>query len=432
MKPNILFLFPDQMRADWNGESEASKVLRIPTLDKLAKYGSSFTKAFTPSPLCAPARACIATGLNYPQSGVKNNSQNLPNNSRTVYQSLQDGGYHVMGCGKFDLHKASFSWGKYGTNQMSEWGFSDGIDNEGKMDGVNAYKVKKEGPYLSYLEDRGRAQIHVDDFAKRKRYGTFATELDDEDYCDNWITGNALTLLDRAPKNKPWFLQVNFAGPHEPFDITKKMSDWYKNVEFPKPFGEYDKSIDHNSIRKNYAAMIENIDKNIEKILNHNRIKFDKDNTIIVFASDHGDMLGDKGYFAKCLPYNGSTNVPLIFSGCSIPKDKVINQPVSIIDLPATFLDIAGIENNNSIDSISLLPLINNNKVKRASIISSLYVDNNPLFQWDMIVSDNYKYIKWKDGKQCLYDLDDYREKNNLINNKIRVKETLEFELFNI
>jgi len=415
VKPNILFLFPDQWRGDWIGHSEIGEKLHTPTLRKLMKQGTTFSSAYTPSPLCAPARACIASGRDYPAHGVMNNGQNLPDDEITVYNLLKNADYHVMGCGKFDLHKAKYSWGVDGSHFMEEWGFSDGIDNEGKVDGVISFKKNQKGPYLDFLQKRNKAETHLADFAVRGKYGTEPTKLNDEEYCDNWVGNNALELLDRAPDDKPWFLQVNFTGPHDPFDVTEEMHSWYREIEFPEPYGNWSKEIDHLSIRKNYAAMMENIDKNISLILSHPRIRNDLKNTIIIFSSDHGDMLGDHGYYEKHLPYNGSVHVPLVFSGYKIPENKIVEHPVSILDLPATILDLAEQEKQKEMDSSSLLSIINNQKNDRKIVTSELYVANNPLRQWRMAVNQNYKYIRWYNGKESLYRQDDYAEETDLI-----------------
>jgi arylsulfatase A-like enzyme len=108
--PNILFLFPDQLRYDFV-EPAAGIPVRTPNVKRLAANGVRFTRAVTPAPLCAPARACLASGLEYYRCRVPSNAQNYPLDQPTVYQLLRGAGYHVMGCGKFDLHKPELDWG---------------------------------------------------------------------------------------------------------------------------------------------------------------------------------------------------------------------------------------------------------------------------------------------------------------------------------
>jgi len=414
MIPNILFLFPDQWRGDWWSKGRAHLPVRTPNLEKIARDGVTFQQAYSPSPLCAPARACLATGKNYPADGIANNSKDLSPDVNTIYKSLRDSGYHVMGCGKFDLHKASYSWGEDGSYLLSDWGFSKGIDNEGKIDGVEAFKQGTPGPYLSYLKSKGLAELHVQDFDQRIPFGTFATPLDSDHYCDNWIAQNALSLLSEAPPNKPWFLQVNFAGPHDPFDVTHEMKLLYQDAELGIPFGSYDSKLNHKEIRQNYAAMIENIDRNIGQIFQHPRIKDDLENTFIIFASDHGELLGDHGYFGKCTPYNGSLHVPLIMRGPGVKTGLDYHKPVSIGDLTATFAEIAGISGHKYADSLSLLRELRGEPGQDRIVQSNLFVPNKPEYQWRSVIKDHFKCILWDTGELALFQLEDYEEKVNL------------------
>lgn len=108
-RPNILLIIADQHRFDWLQGEDASLPVRTPNIAALQGRGVTFTRATTPAPLCAPARACLATGRDYDSGPVPNNFHDLPVESDTYYRALRDqGGYHVAGVGKFDLHKATF------------------------------------------------------------------------------------------------------------------------------------------------------------------------------------------------------------------------------------------------------------------------------------------------------------------------------------
>ena len=136
-RPNILFFFPDQHRYDWVGTNPGVPV-RTPNLDTLGERGVRFTNAVCPSPLCAPSRACLAAGKEYDRCRVADNGVNYPLDQQTFYGLLRDTpgaggadpGYHVAGCGKFDLAKAMHDWGVDGKRLLPEWGFSDGVDND--------------------------------------------------------------------------------------------------------------------------------------------------------------------------------------------------------------------------------------------------------------------------------------------------------------
>src|SRR5690606_8399637 len=110
-----------------------------------------FTNAVCASPLCAPSRACLAAGKEYDRCGVANNDDDFPLDETTYYRILRDAcGYHVAGVGKFDLHKASYIWGLDGKHLLHEWGFSDGIDNAGKIDAVRSGEIEPRDPYMAY------------------------------------------------------------------------------------------------------------------------------------------------------------------------------------------------------------------------------------------------------------------------------------------
>ena len=213
-RPNILLLFPDQLRHDWV-EPNSPFPVRTPNLKRLAAEGARFTTAVSPAPVCAPARACLAAGKEYDHCRVASNAVNYPLDQTTVYGLLRNSGYHVLGCGKFDLHKPEPDWGLDGKRLIREWGFSDGIDNEGKQDAIRAYQEagKPKGPYMAYLERRGLAKVHVEDFRKRRGNATFPTPLPDDAYCDNWIARNGLELLKSAPEEQALVLAGELQRP---------------------------------------------------------------------------------------------------------------------------------------------------------------------------------------------------------------------------
>jgi len=411
-RPNILFLFPDQLRWDWVEPSVAGLPVRTPHVKALAERGTRFTQAFTPSPLCAPARACLASTRKYERCGVPSNAVNYPLAQTTFYAMLRASGYHVMGCGKFDFHKPDRDWGLDGKRLIREWGFSDGIDNEGKHDGTGSYHTsgRPMGPYLAYLEKLGLAKAHVADFESRKGHNaTFVTPLSDEVYCDNWIARNGLGLIDAAPKGQPWFLQVNFNGPHNPWDITASMEKRWRGVKFPQPNRPAQFSPgEHELIRQNYAAMVENIDRNVGLFIDKLRQRGELDNTLIVFSSDHGEMLGDHGLWGKTKPHQGSAAVPLVVAGLGVKKKRAVAQPVSTLDLPATFLDFAGVERPPAMDSRSLRAVLTRGATVTTPVTSAL----GP---WKIAVADRYKYVEGYAKEPLLFDLkNDPRENENV------------------
>ena len=347
-KPNILLFFPDQHRGDWTGYRGGP--VRTPNLDALAARGQAFTNALTPSPLCSPARGCLAAAKAYDAQSVRHNQHDVDPAEPNIYQALRNAGYTVLGCGKFDLLKHAMDWGEDGRHEgrLRDLGFSGGIDSAGKHDFVTAHARGRPEPFQAFLGEQGLLTAHLDDYADRTGVGnrmytnTGPTPLPDDAYCDNWIAANGLALLDQAGR-EPWFLQVNFNGPHEPMDITAAMHERMAGREFPAPHHSTQYTPDaHQAIRACYAAMIENIDDHLGRYLDVLAKRDALDETIIVYASDHGEMLGDHGRWGKVVPYQPSVHIPLVMAGPGIDAKPQCGDWVDLVDLAVTLMDFAG------------------------------------------------------------------------------------------
>ena len=427
MRPNILLLFPDQHRGDWLPYDQDMKLklgvpdlnLRMPVIRAMMERGLTFTNCVTPAPLCAPARACLASGRVYRNCRVADNSENYDLSLKTFYGILKQGGYSVGGVGKFDLNKADLDWGPHWHSQLRDLGFSRILDNEGKVDAVIAYtRHVGDGPYMQYLEDNGCADIHVADMTDRGNSAK-ATPLPDVHYCDNWIGRNGLQMIEEFPRKQPWFLQVNFSGPHNPWDITRSMKDRWKDEPMSQPV-QWDRQEDIHAIRQNYAAMLENIDRNCGMLIDAVRRRGELDNTIIVYAADHGEMLGDHNRFNKSRPEQSSIHIPMIVDARELGgrQGQLDHSPVELQDLAATFLDYAGLPFDGPCESLSLRPLIEG-KTDRIRDINCSQLHVKKLLSYAaksgaapalprpfVTVSDGrYKLTMWEDGERNLFDL---------------------------
>jgi arylsulfatase A-like enzyme len=408
-QPNFLFLLPDQWRPDWlPGNSKIP--LNLPHIQALAARGMRFHKVLCASPLCAPSRACLATGREYKNANVASNQFDFPLDQKTYYQSLQKAGYHTMACGKVDLHKKTLNWGLDGQRLLKEWGFSAGIDNAGKGDAVRSGALTPKDPYMAMLHRKGLAQTHVDDFKRRKNYSaTHLTPLPNEAYCDNWIAENAKSLLRQAPKNKPWHLVVNFTGPHNPVDITASMEDRSRSYPHPNQSTEFDAET-HQKIRQNYTVMCENIDTRIGEIIDEVRKRGELENTLIVFSSDHGEMLGDHNRWGKHVPYQASAAIPLIVAGLDVKPNRQSNALASLIDIAATFIDYANAEKLPQMEARSLRPVLTGKTAKHRDFLLSA------LEEWKLVWDGRHKLIEGFHGETMLFDLEkDPFENQNLV-----------------
>ena len=413
-KPNILLLVSDHHRGDWMPYPEdivVSKLksdklpLKMPVISNLMRKGTSFYHAVSPSPLCAPARACLASGKRYEHCGVVDNGQDYNTKLPTFYSELRNAGYSVGGVGKLDLHKPTHDWGLDGwVDSLGEMGFTHAIDNEGKWDGYNSGIKTPKGPYFRYLHEKGLIEDHAADFSARKanRQDTSPTNLPEEAYCDNWLTTNGLQLLDEFAGDKPFFLQVNFTGPHPPWDVTKQMKRDWENVDFPQPIerGDLPGNIE-NSIRQNFAAMIENIDKNIKRLLAAIEKKGELENTIIIYTADHGEMLGDFGKYGKCRPERGSVSIPMVISGPGVKKNVVSNEFIELQDLASTLLDMCSLEVPEKFESLSFKQYLLDpaDPGPRTWVYSALW-------DWRMVMEGKYKAWFYDGSEPQLFNIE--------------------------
>jgi arylsulfatase len=406
-QPNILFLFPDQWRGDWVG-CVSDIGLRTPHLDALAARGMTFTQAYTPSPLCSPARACLALGRDYEHCGVPANRHNTDTGLPTYYKGLRDAGYEVAGVGKFDLHKPDLYQGPDGQDKIHDYGFTDGCDNAGKWDAVIEFGMDPDNPrdpYFAYLKSRGLDRVHANAMRNGIEHptGAWITPLPDDAYCDNWIAENALSFLRRFPEGRPWHLVINSTGPHEPFDVTWDMHQAWKDADLPLPVNN---TIDRPEAvlarRRHYAAMIENIDRHLGLFLAEVERRGESDNTLVVFSSDHGEMLGDHGRWSKSVPYAGSAHIPLIVAGPGVRHGVQHDGPVMLQDLANTYLELAGAESlPGDGESMSLTRLLD------GSVTDHREVATSGLPDWRMSFDGRYKLVTEKDKGDILWDLED-------------------------
>lgn len=406
-RPNILFFLPDQHRPDWLGYNRALP-LRTPNLDRLCSNGVRFTRAFTPSPLCSPARACLATGRAYHRCGVRSNRENTPLSLPSYYGRLRDAGYEVAGVGKFDLHKPDHDWGLDGSRMLTEYGFTGGIDSEGKGDAISAYRgngMSPKGPYMQFLHENGLAAAHLamyEPYLGKPGWLNFpaVTDLPDDAYCDNWVASNGMRYLREFPQDKPWHLVVNFVGPHGPFDVTASMRSQWKGVDIPPPVDTDDPDTEGILARRqNYAAMIENIDVHVGRMMDLVEQRGELDNTIVIYTSDHGEMLGDHGRWGKAVWYTPSSGIPLIVSGPGVQSGVCSEALVSLHDLSATFLDYAGAAPLPDTDARTMRALLEGQcEEHREHVISGLN-------EWSMIFDGRYKCVTGVKSSAMLFDV---------------------------
>jgi arylsulfatase len=416
-QPNLLFLFPDQWRWDWLGCHHGSGTpygdvpVKTPNLDALAARGVRFTQCRSNSPICAPARACLAQGVRYERCGVPSNGFNTPVDSDTIFRRLRDAGYRTACTGKTDLQKHGYHKGLDGwTPAIGQLGFVESANQCGKWDAVNSGATQPADPYMASLHASGWVANHLEDYRQRRTdlqagtLATFPSPLPRAHCTDDFCGQQTLDMLQRWPTQPsgedayPWMLWVNFPGPHEPFDPPAELMHRYDGVDFPPPVsvpGDAPPQ-DHQQLRRNYAAMCEGIDEWVGRLLAAVEARGELDNTLVIFASDHGEMLGDHGKWNKSVPHEGSVHVPLIAAGPGIPEGETRDDLVELIDLGATMLAAAGVDVPDTFDA---RPLSLHGGTPRDLQVSALD-------DWRMVCDGRWKLVQREGQPDELYDLE--------------------------
>jgi len=385
-RPNILFLLLDQWRPDWDGQHKDTRTgplpLNMPFLDEMSRRGTHFTQAYVPSPFCGPSRACLAFGKEYDETGVMDNKRWSVDHTQwtTVYKLLRDDAdYHTMSCGKDDFYEWDYNFPKYANNPnnmpVMDLGFSDAIRSDGKVRvAKDADELFKNEAYRTYLNGITVKKDDGTDINARQAYkgcfigkgapdGCDATSFQNEIYPDDFVRDKAIELLHRKPAGKPWFMQVNFPGPHPPIVSTSRMAASVMERQWPDPINnpgfmrcpqqtQKFKLNNQGQIlppqidgRCNYAAELENLDALMFSIVKHVEEMGELDNTIVIVAGDHGENLGDNGASGKGMPWHAAVSTPLFIMGPGVRHGRVHEGPVSTLDLGGTWLDYAGVSN---------------------------------------------------------------------------------------
>ncbi|MCZ7646501.1 MAG: sulfatase-like hydrolase/transferase [Planctomycetota bacterium] len=424
-RPNLLVILDDQHRFDYLGCAGA-KWVRTPNLDKLASRGVRFTQCCTNAPVCAPARIALSAGLQPHRLGALGNSAFLPRSAPTYYQHLRDHGYYVGCVGKLDLAKPDGYNGRDGDRPATYmWGFTHPVECEGKMHA--GHSPEPRGPYGLWLRERGLYEAFHQDYKRRRKEGYHVSAHDSvlptEAFEDCYIGRRSAEWIERTPGDFPWHLFVSFVGPHDPYDPPAEYGARYRGAEMPPPIplhpGEKPAWIRERQqayapekvleTRRQYCAAIEAIDDQVGLILAAVEKRGWTDNTYVIFASDHGEMLGDHGLYTKSVPYEAALRVPLLAAGPGIAGGRVCEAPVELIDINPTVCELAGLPAQPNLDARSFAPVLRGESAThRSECLSGLR-------NFSLVRTERHKLVRSLNDETELYDLrEDPHEQRNL------------------
>ncbi|HEX4925503.1 MAG TPA: sulfatase-like hydrolase/transferase [Bdellovibrionales bacterium] len=428
-RPNILFIYTDQQRADSIGA--VSPWMRTPNLDRLAREGTVFTNCFSVSPTCVPARFGLLAGA-YPQElGVwENGAHTFDSRWPNWVRALRDSGYRTSLIGTSHLRPivAGSHFGENG-DFLRSIGFTDAEEVGGPRASRTTESVMTEAWREAGVLDAFRADLsdryETDPLAVRP------SPLGYELHYDRFVGRQARAAIESYGRAEPWFLWVGFAGPHEPWDTPPPFAASYAAGSVPaaKPRFDYLPSSEPlvrrirqsarlgagdldkvKSLRADYAGAASLIDAEVGALIASLDGRGLLENTIIIFNSDHGEMNGDFGLIYKETFFNEAVRVPLVVRDPRARSVGHVDAPVESLDVGATILELAGVRAACG-RAESLVPLLRGPGPRRKRSALSQFARES------MIVEGGWKLAANEDGEPyMLFNLEsDPEELRNLV-----------------
>lgn len=321
MRPNIIFYFSDQQRWDTVNETVT------PNLMELGREGVTFSDSYTCQPVCGPARACLQTGVYATQNKCYWNGIALPNDIKPLAEYFNEAGYETAYVGKWHLA-------------------SDRVPNVGVHCEKTAIPKDRQGSYKDYWR-----AADVLEFTSHGYDGYVfdadGNQIDFEGYRADCINDFALEYIDKKTSDKPFFLFVSQIEPHHQndhhcYEGKKEYVPEYKDYPIPDDLSFLEG--DYKEMYPDYLAAIRSLDDNVGKLVEKLKEKGIYENTVIIYTSDHGSHFKTRNLEYKRSCHDSATHTPLIIRGGPFEGGKVDGRLVSLIDLPPTLLDLAGIK----------------------------------------------------------------------------------------
>ncbi|MCX8569644.1 choline-sulfatase [Aminobacter sp. MET-1] len=421
-QPNILIVMVDQLAGTFFPDGPAD-FLHVPHLKALAARSARFANNYTASPLCAPGRAAFMSGQLPSRTGVYDNAAEFASSIPTFAHHLRAAGYHTVLSGKMhfvgpdqlhgfeerlttDIYPADFGWTPdyRKPGERIDWWYH----NLGSVTGAGTAEISNQMEYDDEVAFLATQKLY--DFAR---------------------------VSDQA-EHRPWCLTVSFTHPHDPYVARRQYWDLYENCPALDPevgFIPADQQDPHSQrlylasdyasfditreqvrrSRRGYFANISYIDEKVGQLLSVLERTHMLDDTVILFCSDHGDMLGERGLWFKMCFYEGSARVPLMVAGKSLPSG-LIEAPTSNLDILPTLCDLAGIDLSDIApwtDGQSLLPLAQGEQ--RTVPVLMEYAAEGSYAPLVAIRDGRFKFVHCEIDPPQLFDLEsDPQELSNL------------------
>lgn len=411
-RPNILFICSDQHSGQMlMGGAGRPVPVRTPNLERFSSKGVWFRNAYCGSPVCAPARASMMTGRFASDVAAYGNTTVFDGSVPTWGNYLRDAGYSTWATGKMDL------------TAEKDLGFQQVNTAHGHFRRPDITELFRR-PMCYRIDERELVDGRVGD-----------RTIPDKARID---AGMAFVEAQSAAPGKPWAAYVGVVSPHPEFEAPQKYWELYPPRQVPLPnlppgyldrlhpvfqvlrdFSMISTPIAEDRIRRArtaYYGMVTQLDEYLGSVIDELERKGALKNTVLIYTADHGEMLGEHGLWLKRSLLEGAARVPFFMVGAGLPAGKVIDTPVSHVDLTATLLDLAGAQRPAGLRGTSLLPLIaGDSRAVPRYVYSECHNEGNCTGSF-MVRKSEWKYIYFSFYvNNLLFNLrDDPGELNNL------------------
>ena len=408
-RANFLLIMTDQQRGDALS-IEGHPVLLTPNMDSIAGAGVRFRRAYTTAPTCVPARRSLMSGQHPATTGMVGYRDGVEweKPPALLPQVLRDAGYQTALVGRsMHMHPRRK---RYGFEQLVQHGFADSDYEQW----LARHTPDSAGGYY------GSGAMHNDWTAR-------PWHLDEPLHHTNWTVSEALRWLGKRDPTAPFFLVVSFLAPHPPLVPPAFYLERYLRMDLPEPvIGDWATPPEHGGLgddvsrecvdltgercraaRAGYFGLINHVDDQIRRLLNPvtGIDRMTERNTVVIFTSDHGEMLGDHHLWRKSVPYEPSARIPLMVRApdrFGLQRRLVLDQPVCLEDIMPTVLELAGMHVPDSVEGRSLVALMRGESVAWRD---HLHIEHAPLHH--TLTDGREKYIWWAaDGREQLFDLE--------------------------
>lgn len=423
--PNILLVMADQLVADLTG-AYGHPVVRTPNMERLARKGVRFDSAYCPYPVCSPSRSSLLSGRYASDNSAWDNATPLASDIPMLPHYLTTSGYDTALSGKMHF---------VGADQLH--GFAKRLTSD-MFPGSLAWTPQRDAPKpFVHPGNPDGPPIAIDYVSAGPVQWNEQLQFDEEthyralEYLRSKRTLRQGSLQVRreeeAEARSPWFLVASYHHPHEPFQPPHKYWEMYADTDVQPvrvdaagaPRSVMDDWVDvlHGSqkvdmdedafvrMRRAYYALVTYIDDKLGELLDALEECGLSDDTVVIFTSDHGDMLGERGMVQKRVFYEWSARVPLVVAGPGVGRQgHVCDTPVSLVDIVPTVCDMVGIEPVAPAGR-SLVPLLADDEVDRGPVFVEYHSEGvyAPCF---MYRSGRYKYVYVHDHGHQLFDLE--------------------------